>query len=221
MRVIAKRVKLLVGVVVLSFILAPVAVGNHGQHGAPRGPEARVHWTAPTPDASDTDPPFSDEWHHTSLKVPDRPYMVELAESGGPTFDPETGSITSNCPGSFLRLLYVDEDEWTNQTGSAPVLMRGDLNPEIVGVTERPSNGWRTAPPTGFKEGTAPPIAWFSPHDAIVFPNLIITTYYGAGLRAIDIREPVLARRSRVLLEQTGRRCAVVFLWILPTGGYR
>jgi len=162
----------------------------------PTSPDAQGHCvTLLNPDIDarlDTDPPFSDEWHHTSLKVPDRPYLVELAESGGPSYDPETGNITSNCPGSFLRLLYIGEDEWTNQTGSEPVLMRGDLNPEMVGGYGTPEQQLENCTPTGFKEGTAPPISWFSPHDAIVFPNLIISTYYGAGLRAIDIANPYL-----------------------------
>lgn len=141
----------------------------------------------------DSAPPFVGEWYHTSLKVPDRPYLVQLQESGGPSFNRETGEIVSNCPGAFLRLLYVGEDEWTNQTSSAgPVLLRGDLNPETVGAYGTPEQRVENCTRTGFKEGTAPPIAWFSPHDAVVFPDLVITTYYGAGLRAIDIANPYL-----------------------------
>jgi hypothetical protein len=32
--------------------------------------------------------------------------------------------------------------------------------------------------------------AWFSPHDQLVFPHIVFTTYYGAGLRAVDISDP-------------------------------
>jgi hypothetical protein len=141
----------------------------------------------------DTAPPFVGEWHHTSLKVPDRPYLVELAESGGPRWVPETGEILSNCPGSFIRFLYVGEDEYTDQaTTTGPRLMRGDLDPETVGAYGTPEQRLENCTREGYRPGTAPPIAWFSPHDAVVFPRLVITTYYGAGLRAIDIANPYL-----------------------------
>lgn len=45
------------------------------------------------------------------------------------------------------------------------------------------------------KPGTAPlTSSWFSPHEALVFPNLAIVTYHGAGVRAIDVSNPFIMR---------------------------
>jgi len=138
----------------------------------------------------DTDPPFSREWYHTSLKVPGRPYLVQLMEGPPPQYRPATGQIISTCPGAYLRMLYVGEDEYTNQTSATPRLMRGDLNPVMIGGYGTPEQRPENCTREGFRKG--PPVPFFSPHDAIVFPDLAIVTYYGAGLRAIDIANPHL-----------------------------
>jgi hypothetical protein len=43
---------------------------------------------------------------------------------------------------------------------------------------------------TGPVAGTQERRAAFSPHDQLVFPHIMFTTYYGGGLRAIDISNP-------------------------------
>lgn len=139
----------------------------------------------------DTAPPFNQEWHHTPIKVPDRPYLLEISESTGPSWDEENEEIlTANCPGAFTRMIYIGEDEFRQDPDDGGALLRGDLDPETVGVFGLPEQELRNCGKDGWKPGTAALPAWFSPHDAVIFPNIAFVTYYGAGLRAIDISNP-------------------------------
>ena len=141
------------------------------------------------PDASareDTALPFNQEWQHTPIKIPDRPYLLALTESSGPTWDAENEvRIRGNCPGAFTRIVYVGED-----TSKRKFSMPGDRHPETIGVFALPEQDNTNCNQQGWKPGTAAFPAWFSPHDALVFPNIAFATYYGAGLRAIDISNP-------------------------------
>jgi hypothetical protein len=176
-----------------SALIAALRGGPSCNPQPPQSPTAKGHClTLLNPDIEareDSAPPLSGEWYHTSIKVPDRPYLVQLQESSGPEFVPEDplGPIRSNCPGALVRLLYVGEDEFHHPTGEP---MRGDLSPETVGVYGLPEQRLENCGPTGFKPGTAPRIAWFSPHDALVLRRLVMATYYGAGVRAIDFANP-------------------------------
>jgi hypothetical protein len=167
-------------------------------------------------------PPLLAGWHHTPTKVPDRPYVFEGEESGGPSVaamtvpappgSPLTGlrvvrqplQIRSSCYGSFLRMIYVGEKEYFAPSGfdaqGNPVpgtLLRGDLFPKEVGYYGTEEQRFENCGQFGFKPGTAPlTSSWFSPHDGVVFPNLAIYTYYGAGLRAVDISNPFMLREA-------------------------
>lgn len=142
-------------------------------------------------DREDTAPPLSGSWHHTPIKVPDRPYILDLSESTGPSWDQETEEIlTANCPGALTRMTYVGEDAFRQDPDDGGSVMRGDLNPETVGVFGLPEQQLENCGEDGWKTGTANLPAWFSPHDAVIFPNIAFTTYYGAGFRAIDISDP-------------------------------
>lgn len=135
---------------------------------------------------ADTAPPFDREWHHTPIKIPNRPYLLALAESSGPSWDRENGSpVEAACPGALTRVLYIGEGD-SGRTDS----LRGDRNPETVGVFGLPEQRMENCGKDGWKSGTVAFPAWFSPHNAVVFPNVAFATYYGAGLRAIDISNP-------------------------------
>jgi hypothetical protein len=163
----------------------------------------------------DTAPPLSAGWHHTPTRVPDRPYVFEGEESGGPSVAASTVNglrvvddplqIASPCPGSYLRMIYVGEDEYFGQrTGGT--LLRGDLFPKTVGYYGMEEQSPENCGPTGFKPGTAPlTSSWFSPHDGITFPNLSIWTYYGSGVRAIDISNPFMPRESGAFINKPVR----------------
>lgn len=178
-----------------SRLIASLRSGAECDPAAPASPDAEGHClTLLNPDPGgreDTAPPFVGENHHTPIKVPDRPYLVALQESTGPQYDTETGEfLTANCPGAFTRIVYVGEDEYTHHPQRGGDLMRGDLNPETVGVFALPEQQPENCGPNGWEPGTAALPAWFSPHDALVFPNVVLATYYGAAFRAIDISNP-------------------------------
>jgi hypothetical protein len=157
----------------------------------------------------DSHPPLIGGWRHTPMRVPDRPYLFEVEESGGPSVAKDaTGrvleplQIRSVCPGSFLRSIYIGEDEYFAQSGFDPqgqplpaMRLRGDLYPLTLSHFGTEEQKLENCGPQGFKPGTAPlTTSWFSPHDGLVLPNVAIVTYYGAGLRAIDISNPYLLR---------------------------
>jgi hypothetical protein len=186
----------------------------------PTQPEAPTHCLKPLNadyDArEDTAPPLNAGWHHTPTRVPDRPYVFEGEESGGPNVAAqmvnglrvveEPLQIASSCPGSFLRMIYAGEKEYFgSRTGGT--LLRGDLFPETVGYYGLEEQKPENCGPTGFKPGTAPlTSSWFSPHDGITFPNVAIWTYYGAGLRAVDISNPFMLREAGVFVNQPVKR---------------
>jgi hypothetical protein len=175
-----------------------------------------------------TFPPMLAGWHHTPTKVPDRPYLFEGEESNGPwvaatILPPPQGSpltgirvirtplqIRSSCQGSFLRMIYVGEKEYFAPSefdaDGNPVpgtLLRGDLFPKEVGYYGTEEQMFENCGQFGFKPGTAPlTSSWFSPHDGVVFPNLAIYTYYGAGLRAVDISNPFMLREAGAFINK-------------------
>ena len=141
----------------------------------------------------DTAPPLSQEWHHTPIKVPGRPYLLEISESTGPGWDQENETqLTNNCPGALTRMIYIGEDEYAQDPDAddPATLLRGDLDPETIGVFGLPEQQLENCGPDGWKEDTSNLPAWFSPHDAVVFPDIAFVTYYGGGLRAVDISNP-------------------------------
>jgi hypothetical protein len=132
----------------------------------------------------DTAPPLNAGWHHTPVRVPNRPFVFEGEESGGPSVAATTVNgrqvvdqplqIASTCPGSFMRMIYVGEKEYFGQrTGGT--LLRGDLFPKAVGYYGLEEQNPENCGPNGFKPGTAPLTSgWFSPHDGVTFPNVAI-----------------------------------------------
>jgi hypothetical protein len=149
------------------------------------------------------------ERSHTPIRVPDRPYLFETSESEGPAVakDPsgrvlQPARIASACPGSFIRTIYIGNNAYyapsafNSQGQRVPAnLLRGDLWPATLSRFGTEEQKLENCGPDGFKPGTAPlSSSWFSPHQALVFPDLAFVTYYGAGLRAIDISDPFILR---------------------------
>lgn len=169
---------------------------------APTSTEAEGYClTALNPNIGDRDrsvPPILSEWYHTPLKVPGRPYIVLLSESReaqsalqiGANPNDELGPVRPTCPGSLARILYVGQDEYYWSYGDERGLMRGDLFPKTVGVYGTVEQFFENCTRTGHKPGTAEIRAAYSPHDGLVFPNIMFITYYGGGLRAVDISNP-------------------------------
>lgn len=154
--------------------------------------------TALNPNINDRDrsvPPILSEWYHTPVKVPGRPYMVVLSESreaqsaGQVPADPNDGlgQVRPHCPGSLLRILYIGDQEYYWSYGDERGLMRGDLFPKTVGVFGLMEQQFENCTATGHKPGTAEIRGAYSLHNALVLPHIVFATYYGGGLRAIDI----------------------------------
>jgi len=147
-------------------------------------------------------------WSHTPMRVPDRPYLFESSESPGPSAARDPSSwllqppqIASTCPGSFMRMMYIGEagyfaiGAFDAQAQRVPAMgLRGDLYPTPLSHFGTEEQKFEYCGPNGFMPGTAPLTSWFSPHQGLVFPDLAIVTYYGAGLRAIDISSPFILR---------------------------
>ena len=68
--------------------------------------------------------------------------------------------------------------------------MRGDLYPKTIGVFGTMEQLLENCTATGPKPGTQERRAAFSPHNQLVLPHIVFTTYYGGGLRAVDITNP-------------------------------
>lgn len=153
----------------------------------------------PDIDARDrSTPPFNGEWYHTPIKVPGRPYMVVLSESREAQSAVQTGTdpndalgpVRPTCPGGLARILYVGEQEYYFQYGDERGPMHGDLYPKTIGVFGTMEQLFENCGPTGHKRGTAEIRAAYAPHDGLVLPHIMFITYYGGGLRAIDISNP-------------------------------
>lgn len=123
-------------------------------------------------------PDLDGEWHHTPLKVPDRPYLLVAAESGGVGWNDDTNTVQKGtCPGAKLRLFAIDDDG--RRVDPDPVGTFGVLEQDNANCA---GGEWRS-------NAVSDP-AWLSPHFPLAFPDLAFSTYYSAGFRAIDISDP-------------------------------
>jgi hypothetical protein len=137
------------------------------------------------PGRANWDPPFYAANVHTAANVPGKPYVVVADE-------PSTAAYTA-CPWGWMRILYVGDRE----TGPDKVPYHGDLSPGIVGTMASAENIPDRCP----KEGITPgPETYGSeitrndhgPHEPLVFPDLVIATYYSNGLKAYAIDNPLM-----------------------------
>jgi hypothetical protein len=120
--------------------------------------------------------PIQDGWHHTLQAVPDRPFMLALAESSGTSgTDPTNPDDYASCPGGQIRVFSTEDST---------------LDPEPVGRYSLPEQRPENCRSDGWNPDDVAWPGWLTPHFSIAFPNLVIATYYSGGLRAIDISNP-------------------------------
>ena len=120
--------------------------------------------------------PIHDGWHHTLQKVPDRPYVLALAESSGTSdVDRTDPADYASCPGGRIRVFSVAD---------------GSLDAEPVGSYSLPEQRSGNCGSDGWDPDEVAWPGWLSPHFSIAFPDLVIATYYSGGIRAIDISDP-------------------------------
>ena len=137
--------------------------------------------TAVDPDLEaslEAQPDLGDEWHHTPLKVPDRSYLLATGEVTGVEWDEEATSVQKGpCPGAKIRIFSIDED-------------RRGLDPDPEGTYGVPEQNEANCEGGEWEPNTVAEPAWLSPHFPLAFPDLVFSTYYSAGFRAVDISDP-------------------------------
>ena len=128
-------------------------------------------------------PPF-ESGTHSALKIPGRPYVYLVDED-------EPGA----CPWAWVRILSAEP---------APMaaLDTGSLSPAMFptqfGAFALPENNVEncSANVAKFSQdgvGTfAAPLVTFSSHNPLVFPNLVIESFWSGGLRVVSIDNPSL-----------------------------
>ena len=137
---------------------------------------------------------------HGVVKIPGRPYVAMQHEGHA-------------CPYGGITFAYVGETDtfstYDRQTGQlvAPAAgagsvgaFRGDLFPRHVGTfsipeqqADRCPKQGDPIPPTSGSMGIYGTDAMRSSktvHNALAFPNVLFATWYGGGLRAVDITNP-------------------------------
>ncbi len=117
---------------------------------------------------------------HSAVVVPDRPAQVRGNTKGRPAYvwlsDENFG-----CPLNYARMVSVEQEAFPAMVGAFAIpdnVLGNCLNQAITepdGVTKRR------------------PIAQQN-HNATVFKDLVFTTWYGHGLRVIDISNPMTPR---------------------------
>lgn len=143
------------------------------------------------PGRADWDPPFFSAHTHTAANVPGGRYVVVADE-------PNTAAFVA-CPWSWMRLMYVGDKETGNPIFLPPsqrLPYRGDLFPSVLGVMASAQNVPGRCPTPGVPAGRdtyGPEITRddHGPHEPLVFPNLVIATYYSDGLKAFSIANPL------------------------------
>jgi len=163
----------------------PLATGQPCNPETPSSPKAAGHClTVKNPDLEAPILPFGNgvATVHGVVKIPGRPY-VSLQHEG------------HTCPYGGITLAYVGTSE--TFAAGAPGLgrFRGDLFPRIVGVFGLPENQVDRCPREGVPPGrntlTAERLRTsHTVHNVLAFPNIMFATWYGGGLRAIDISNP-------------------------------
>ena len=152
---------------------------------SPRSPDATGHClTALNPNLAQRLQPFGVGNGHTHgiVRLPGRPYVSMAHEDG-------------TCPYSGINMVYVGNQESFAPGAPGTGLIRGDLFPKLVGVFALPENQVDRCPKPGQPAGPntyGPEIlrSRMDVHDVIAFPDLMFATWYGAGLRAIDVSNP-------------------------------
>lgn len=137
---------------------------------------------------------------HGVIKIPGRPYVALQHEGHA-------------CPFGAITMAYVGDQEvystYDRQTGTLPGpaagagsvgAFRGDLFPRNVGTFSIPEQNADRCPKPGDQlpqftgasgiYGADVMRSSKTVHNVLAFPNIMFATWYGGGLRAIDISNP-------------------------------
>jgi hypothetical protein len=139
---------------------------------------------------ADWDPPFVSGHVHTAANVPGGPYTVVADEAATTAYNA--------CPWSWMRIMYTGARErglpiFSNKL----VRYRGDLFPRELGTMASAQNIPGKCPQPGARGGPGKYGREITrddhgPHEPLIFPNLVIATYYSSGVKAYAIDNPLM-----------------------------
>jgi hypothetical protein len=131
----------------------------------------------------DVYPPFNaiPTGTHSAIPIPDRPAQVRGNTKGRPAYVWLSDENFGGCPLNYARMVSVEQESF----------------PAMVGAFAIPDNLLDNClkQPTTEPDGTTRrrPIGQQN-HNPTVFKDLVFTTWYGHGLRVIDISNPMTPR---------------------------
>ena len=148
---------------------------------APDGAKAARYLVLLTRSRLDVHPPFSSlpTGIHSAVFIPDRPARVRDNTAGRPAYVWLTDE-NSGCPLMHARIASIESE----------------TTPVLVGAFAIPDNriddclSQANTEPSGEPRRNVPQ----QNHNPTVFPNLVFNSWYGHGLRAIDISNPYTPR---------------------------
>jgi hypothetical protein len=116
---------------------------------------------------------------HSAVFVPDRPAQVRGNTKGRPAYVWVTDE-NGGCPLNYARMVSVESE----------------ITPIMVGAFSIPDNALDECTNQAITEPTGQPRRRVAQqnHNPTVFKNLVFNTWYGHGLRAIDISRPETPR---------------------------
>jgi hypothetical protein len=148
-------------------------------------PEARVerYLALETRSRFDVYPPFNalPTGTHSAILIPERPAQVRGNTKGRPAYVWLSDENFGGCPLNYARVVSVEQEAFPAMIGAFAIpdnLLDNCLKQPVTepdGVTRRR------------------PIAQQN-HNPTVFKDLVFTTWYGHGLRVIDISNPMTPR---------------------------
>jgi hypothetical protein len=172
------------------------------------------------PGRASWDPPFYGGATHTAANVPrgdGKTYVITADETW-----------FGACPWAWMRVLYVGSQELSQvEFLGKRVPWRGDLFPGVLGSLATGDNIADRCPAPGIQTRVSgsPPVygselfvnadGFHGPHEPLVFPDLVIATYYASGLQAWSIANPLMPLNIGSFYHkpvQTVRWCSTICL---------
>ena len=142
-------------------------------------------------------PPYYAGIGHTAANVPNRDYQGDMTYVV--TADEPSTSAFVNCPWSWLRVMYTGAQargRFVDELTDERIPYHGDFFPRVLGTMAGAQNV-PTRCPTDEPPGPdtyGPEITRndHGPHEPLIFPNLLIATYYSDGIKAYSFANPLM-----------------------------
>ncbi len=172
-------------------LLNPELVGSFGQGGIPTNTSTTVEYFPAG--AGLWIPPFYSAITHTAANVPNDDYEGDMTYVVAAE-EPSTTAFV-NCPWGWMRVMYTGDQEvgrFVDEFTGERIPYHGAFFPRPLGTMAGAQNL-----PDRCGEGPdayGPEITRndHGPHEPLIFPNLVIATYYSDGIKAYSIANPLM-----------------------------